>query len=105
MPSRFDRAHLDPAQHLTGPDRLVRRLEDLTEDAGGGCGDLHRHLVGRDLEHRLVPGDGLAHVLEPRPHDHLGLLYRFGRRPDRYELCDFRLRAVTMSESKWACFG
>ena len=39
--------------------------EDLAEDAGERRRDLGVHLVGDDLEQRLVLGDGVAGLLEP----------------------------------------
>src|SRR5207244_11300791 len=38
---------------------------DLREDARGRCRDFGIDLVGRDLEQRLVPLDGVADLLEP----------------------------------------
>src|SRR6267143_163880 len=38
---------------------------DLRQDAGGRRRDFGVDLVGRDLEQRLVPLDGIADLLEP----------------------------------------
>src|SRR5207244_8528537 len=46
-------------------DRLSLADEDLLDDALGRARYLGIHLVGRDLEQRLVGGDVLALLLEP----------------------------------------
>ncbi len=62
----------DPGEHGTYGDRLVLGHKDLQHDAGHGRGDLGVDLVGRDLEQRLVDGDGLADGLQPARDGALG---------------------------------
>ena len=57
-------AAITPTTVLIG-DRRARRDADLLEDARGRRRDLGVHLVGRDLEQRLVALDAVADVLQP----------------------------------------
>ncbi len=56
----------DPPQHIPRRDLFLFRLHDLAKHAGRGRGDFHRHLVGLDLDQRLVLGDGSPTVLSQR---------------------------------------
>jgi hypothetical protein len=48
--------------------------EDLRQHAIRGRGDFHRHLIGDDLEQRLVFLHRVAHLLEPLP-DLMGVAF------------------------------
>ena len=54
--------HCEPRPDV---DRLALLDEDLADDAGAGARHLRVHLVGRDLEQRLVGGDRLTDLLQP----------------------------------------
>ena len=46
--------------------------DDLGEDAGGGSGHFHRHLVGLEFDQRLIGLDRIAGLLEPLADGRLG---------------------------------
>ena len=54
-----------PRDDLADVHRVAGVGEQLGERAGGGRGDLGVHLVGRDLDDRLVLGDRVAGLLGP----------------------------------------
>ena len=62
----------DPGQGGADGDGLVLGDEDLGERAGERRRDLGVHLVGGDLEQRLVERDGVTDGLEPAGHGALG---------------------------------
>src|SRR5262249_6321602 len=69
-------------EHFPGGDLFLLLLEDLAQDARAGGRHLHGHLVGFDLDQRLIERYRLADLLEPAQHlaaRALGLL--LGRAP------------------------
>src|SRR5207237_7757380 len=62
----------DDSEDRADRDRLAVGDADLDEDGRRGSRDLDVDLVGGDLDQRLVPGDGVADLLEPPPHGALG---------------------------------
>ncbi len=55
----------DRCEERSDLDRLPLGHEQLSDDPVAGARDLGIDLVGRDLEQRLVTGDGLTRLLEP----------------------------------------
>ena len=65
-------AFLDLAEQRADRDRLAILGGDLAEHAGGRRRHLDRHLVGFELDQRLVDRDGVARLLEPFADGRLG---------------------------------
>ena len=66
------RAVLDLAEQRADRDGLAVLGGDLGEHAGGRRRHLDRHLVGLELDQRLVDRDGIARLLEPFADGRLG---------------------------------
>ena len=73
-------AFLDLAEQRADRDGLAVLGGDLAEHAGRGRRHLDRHLVGLELDQRLVDGDRIARLLEPVADGRLG--HRFAERGD-----------------------
>jgi hypothetical protein len=71
----------DPAQQGADLDRLAGGHQHLADRAGGGCVDLQGHLVGLQLDDRLVGADRFALVLQPVRDGRLA--YRFAQARNR----------------------
>ncbi len=63
--SRIHLASLYPAQDLTRFYRLIRGLKNFCQHARNRRGNLHRDLIGADLDHRLVRGHSIARFFQP----------------------------------------
>ena len=59
-PGRANHGH-----HAVHRDRLALLGPNLGHDAGDRRRNLGVHFIGRDLEERLVPLDGVANLLDP----------------------------------------
>ena len=76
-------AFLDLAEQRADRDGLaVLRPRSLRQHAGGGRRHFDRHLVGFELDQRLVDGDGVARLLEPLADGRLGDGFAEGRNAD-----------------------
>ena len=69
---RGARAALDDGEHGADLDRRACRHADLRDDAGAGRRNLHRDLVGLDVEDDFVGGDCVADLLVPIGNGALG---------------------------------
>src|SRR5690606_9444444 len=56
---------VDGGEQRVDADGLTFLCDDFGEYAGGGGGNLDRHLVGFELAEHLVHGHSVAHLLEP----------------------------------------
>ena len=65
-------AFLDRSQHRADADGRALLHLDVGENAGRRCRHLHRHLVGLELDQRLIGLDGVARLLEPLADRRLG---------------------------------
>ena len=65
-------AFLDLSEQRADGDRLAVLGRDVAEHAGGGRRHLDRHLVGLELDQRLVDRDRIARLLEPLADGRLG---------------------------------
>ncbi len=68
---------VDPPQHGAGRRLVIRVKDDLGEHAGRGRRHLLRHLVGLELDQRLVLEHQVADLPQPRADDRLGALLLF----------------------------
>ena len=70
------------AEQRADGDRLAFLGDDLVEHAGGRRRHFDRHLVGFELDQRLVDGDGVADLLEPLADGRFGDGFAEGRNAD-----------------------
>ena len=87
------RAFLDLAEQRADRDGLAVLGGDLGEHAGGRRRHLDRHLVGLELDQRLVDRDRIARLLEPLADRRLG--HRFAERRN----ADFSHRPILLPRS------
>jgi hypothetical protein len=62
------RARLDSPQQISGSHLLLLCLQDFPQDSSPGGRHFHRDLVGFQLDEGFIPGDRVAHGLEPAQH-------------------------------------
>jgi hypothetical protein len=62
----------DAAEQCADGDIGAFADDDLGERAGRGCVHFERHLVGLELDQRIVHGDAVADLLEPARHGRFG---------------------------------
>ena len=99
-------AFVDGAQHRADADRRALRHLDVGEHAGGRRRHLHRHLVGLQLDQRLVDLDGLAGLLEPLADGRLrdGLAQRRHLDLDRHRIVTALIAAHVASACSTSVF-
>ena len=98
-PSARRRAFADGADQRADIDRVAWLGRDRLEHAGGRRRHLDGHLVGFELDHRLVGGDRVAHLLEPLADRRLGDAFAQRRNPDVGCHCAVRLSVCLLREA------